>query len=177
MAWHGTARKSAPQHSKAQHNIARRTKAHHSTKASDANRANPNKPPHIPERKGTRPQPWDNTTPAHHARARGHHRAVGRTPPPPAGGRPPAQTTTRKLNRQPPNRHCNAGGTRDNPTPLTHDPTKPAGATAKQAEAEPNPPGQATSPCVYITYPTHGAGARPAATHNTNSNPVNHPDC
>ena len=55
------------------------------------------------------------------------------------------------------------------PLPLTPDPTKPAGATAQPAEAEPNPTGQAVSPCVYISHKAHRAGARPAAACNTNS--------
>ena len=63
------------------------------------------------------------------------------------------------------------------PSPLAHDLTKPAGATAKPAEPALNPTGQATTPGVYITHPTHGARASPAATHNTNSDPVSHTEC
>ena len=72
---HGSpAQNSTGLHSKAQRNTIRHTKAHHSTKARDANRgSNHNKPPHDPERNGKRPQLWDNTTPPHHAWARGHH--------------------------------------------------------------------------------------------------------
>ena len=198
---HGTARQSrahrsiawnsAAQHGKTQHNTARHTKEHHSTKARDANRrSNPIKPPHTPERKETREQPWDNTTPAHQARYRPTHAQLY-NPPPQAGppgkqdtnpAPPPAvallaQTATRRLNPPPPNPHCRGGGTLGNPTPLTHDPTKPAGATAQPAEPEPNPTGWAASPCVYISNTTHAAGAGPAATYSANSDPVSHTVC
>ena len=50
------------------------------------------------------------------------------------------------------------------PAPLTQGYTKPPGATAQLAEPEPNPAGRGAEPNVYITHPTHGAGARPGKT-------------
>ena len=60
------------------------------------------------------------------------------------------------------------------PGPKTHDPTKRAGATAQPAEPEPNPTERAVGQCVYTNHKTHRAGAQPAATRNTNSDPVSH---
>ena len=45
---------------------------------------------------------------------------------------------------------------------LTEGLRKPVGATAQPGELEPNLTGQATRPSVYITHPTHGAGALPS---------------
>ena len=50
------------------------------------------------------------------------------------------------------------------PAPLTGGLKKLPGATAQRARPEPNPTGRATEPSVYITQPTHGAGARPSKT-------------
>ena len=60
--------------------------------------------------------------------------------------------------------------------PLTQDLSKPAGATAEAAKPEPNPTGQASRPSLYITHPTHGAGARLAANCSTNSHPLATPN-
>ena len=98
-------------------------------------------------------------------------------PPPPPQRRPARTNPTRMLNPPPPNRHRRGGGTVGNPKPQTHDPTKPAGRTAQPAESEPNPTGRAASPCVYINHTTHGAGARPAVTHNANRDPFSHTVC
>ena len=165
-----TAQNSTVQDSKAQRNTAGHTKAHHSTKARDGNRLEPRKGRESIHSRGTTPhQP---TTHGPEATTR-----PSVQPPPPAGGAPPAQTTTTKLNPPPQNRHRGGGGTRDNPTRLTHDLTKLAGTTAQRADPEPNPTGQATSPCVYVTHTTHGGRAWPAATQNTDSDPASHTVC
>ena len=63
------------------------------------------------------------------------------------------------------NRHRGNEGTR-----LTQGHTKPPGATANPAEPEPNPAGRGAEPHVYITHPTHGAGARPGKTQPPTAN-------
>ena len=58
----------------------------------------------------------------------------------------------------------------DERTWLTQGNTKPPGATAHPAEPEPNPAGRGAEPNVYITHPTHGAGARPVKTQPPTTN-------
>ena len=157
------------------------------------------KPPHTPERKKTHPQPWVTTTLAYHARAKGHHRLDGTTPPPPLptgapkkpDAAPAAQLGAICPHRPPlaswppaPKEHHRGGQTLGNPTPkkrpshplppLTHDPSKLAGATAQPAELKPYRTDRAASPCLYISHKAHGVGSRPAASRNTNSEPVSH---
>ena len=85
------------------------------------------------------------------------------------GATPRLATTVAVRPQKPPrereSRHRGGEGTRKAPPPLTHSPTWPTGATAQPAEPEPNPTGRAAEPNVYITHPTHGAGARPGKTH------------
>ena len=110
-----TAQIGTAQHGKAQHNTAQRTKAHHSTKARDTNGgSNLREPPQAPEKKETRPQPWDNATPARRTQA------TSRTPGSDGDG-PPAQAATRKSNLAPKGRRDT-----DNPTPLNSKPHKMA---------------------------------------------------
>ena len=136
-AHRNTGQTSTAQHGKARHDTARRTKAHHSTKARDTNRgSNPSKPPHAPEGEQTRPQPWDNATPACRTLARGH-RTHGND-----NDGPTTETATRKLQPAPHRRRDT-----ENPTPLNQDVTKPPGATAQPAEPEPNLTGKAK--CVH----------------------------
>ena len=120
-----TAQPSTAQHGKARHDTARRTKAHHSTTGRDTNRgSNPSQPPHAPEGKETRPQPWDNTTPARRTPARGQ-RTPGND-----GVSPPTQAATRKLKPAPQRRRDT-----ESPTPLNPGPqetalrNRPAGRT------------------------------------------------
>ena len=91
-ARHGTAEQGAAQQSGKHRGSARQSRAPHSTahqsrvqhqgKRRRSRRLTPQK------RKEPRPQPWDSTTPAHHARARGHRTRVSRTPPPSVAARP-----------------------------------------------------------------------------------------
>ena len=111
-AHHNTAQTSTVQHSKTGHNTARRTKAHHNTKARDANRgSNPSKPPHTPEGEETRPQPWDDATPARRTPATGH-RTPGND-----SSRPPTQTASRKLKPAPQRRRDTKNPTPPKPGP------------------------------------------------------------
>ena len=119
-AQRSTARSSATQHSKAQHSVALHTKAHHKTRARNASRR-PGliKPSHNPERKETRPQPWDPTTAAHHAWAQGHHTPDGTTPPPQRGRPKKLNATAAPGQRRPActNRHQKAKPASTEPTP------------------------------------------------------------
>ena len=138
-----TAWASRTQHGETWHDTAQRTTAHHNTKARDTNRgSNPTKLPHAPE----------GAAPAHHAPAR-RHRAPGND-----GGGTHTQTAARNLSPAPRGlRHTGKAS----PQPLTQGLRKPPGATAQPADPKPNPASRATGPSVYITQPTHGAGARP----------------
>ena len=102
------------------------------------------KPPHTPE----------GTAPARHTPAKGH-RTPGNN-----GGGPPTQAAARKLKPAPRRRKDTA-----NPGP-----PKAAWRTAHPAEPEPNPAGRGAEPSVYITHPTHGAGARPGKTQPPTAN-------
>ena len=155
-AHRNTAQTGTAHHRKSQLNTARHTKAHHSTRVRDTNQGfNPSKPPHAPEERETRQQPWVNATPARRIQARGRRTSSSN------GDIPPAQAATRKLEPAP-----QGGGTQTTPPPLTQGLTKPPGATAQPAEPELNPTGEATRPSVYITQPTHGAGARLSQAHH-----------
>ena len=114
-----TARNGAVQLSKALHSTARHTKAHHSTKARNANRRpNPIKLPDTQERKVTRPELWDTTTPAHDAHGKGHHMPGG-TNPSPTGAPEKTGRNPRPHPRRPActNNHRKVKPTSTKPTP------------------------------------------------------------
>ena len=144
-AQHRTARRSTAKHSTTQHGTPKHTTAPKQGTLTVG--LNPIKPPHIPERKGTRPQPWDSTTPAHHARARGHHTPVGTTLPPPSQlpllraphtpaisvHRPPRHHQSTQEEHPPHNPP--ATSTRDTPGPTT---SHPRDHSAPPSPAKPN---------------------------------------
>ena len=137
-AHHNTAQTNMAQDGRKRNDTARSTTAHHNTKARDTNRrSNPSKPPHSPEGEETRPQLWDNATPAHCKPAKGQ-----RTPGNDGGG-PPTQTAIRQLKPAPQGRRNTEYPTPPNPRAHRNRLAQPLSRQSHNLTRQELPPGQA----------------------------------